>query len=322
MSPTRPDSVDANAWWSPSDNEWIFGHKDDDDELHGTVTYWRPDGTLVNHCEFDHGYAHGAYVRYHPSGEVSRKGTLVRGRIHGTDTFFRSESETTETFPAGLHAKVWRAELDMVNGSMVAGRLFDKEGRSVGEDGEPHPERPESVPDDAVYSSQTGRWLQGRTEDSSREGTWRFYAREGWLHQETVYDGGEIVRDTVYGNAFESRATMSLGDGDFAACEAAITEGLEDSSCGEVDHLCLQNLSARALMAQNNPVQAVDVAHKALAHPITWGTFTATGKRAFTARAALKAIIATDHLTHGRNEEALTEVREAIALTPRSDASL
>ena len=52
--PERPESVPEAAYWDPGDNEWVLPPKDDDGRFHGTVRYWRPDGTLVNECEHEH----------------------------------------------------------------------------------------------------------------------------------------------------------------------------------------------------------------------------------------------------------------------------
>jgi len=220
MSKEKPESVDVNAWWSPSDNEWVLGAKDDDDEFHGLVTYWRPDGSLVNRCNFEHGTPQGVYKRYHQSGEISRQGVFVAGKIHGTDVFTRSDDETTENFPSGLNGQVWRAEMDMVNGSMVAGRLYNRKGQQVGEDGDPCPERPRDVPEEAVYSSTSGRWVLGKTGDSyKRVGLWQFYTQEGWVEQETIYEDGEIKEDTLYHNTYGSHAQIHLNAKDFDACD-------------------------------------------------------------------------------------------------------
>ena len=227
MSREKPESVDPRAWWSASDNEWVFGDKDADGQLHGRVTYWRPDGTLVNHCDHAHGTPHGAYARYHESGEVSRQGTIVHGKIQGTDVFLRTDSATTERFPAGLGEAVWRAEMDMVAGRVVGGRLFDRDGRQVAEDGTPCPPRPDGVPEAALYSSTSGRWVLGETDDAYlRTGPWRFYTQEGWVQQETEYVAGEVVADTVHPTRHHAEAASALRDADPARCIEAVEAGL------------------------------------------------------------------------------------------------
>ncbi len=328
MSSEKPESVDARAWWSASDDEWVWGEKDDDGRFHGRVTYWRPDGTVVNHCHFVHGTPHGAYARYHESGEVSRAGTFVNGQLQGTDVFTRSAAPTTENFPAGLGEGVWRAEMDMVAGRMVGGRLFDRDGRQVGEDGTPCPDRPEGVPDDAVYSSTTGRWVHGASDDAFlRTGPWRFYATEdgvGWVQQVVTYAAGDPVEEVVYPNRFVSRAEQALAEEDFAACDSAVSDGLEAMS-DDVDQLELLEIRVRSLAAQGRASQAVKAALSALkTHPVGsgWGAFTQHGRRGFTATAALEAFVAKDHLAHERGDAALQMAQQAIGHHPQAGAAL
>ncbi|MDX9719219.1 MAG: hypothetical protein RBU37_00625 [Myxococcota bacterium] len=184
---------------------------DDEGNKHGVVTYWRPDGSLVNRCQFEHGVPHGWYERYHQSGEVSRKGHFVQGKLHGTDTFIRSQSPSTESFPRGLSELVWRAELEMQHGAVIEGRCFDQEGRQVSETGEPLPERPERVPANAVFSAKTQRWLCGSTDDTlQRHGTWRFFERDGALCQLSIYEHGEELSSEHYDSEQEAAVALAL----------------------------------------------------------------------------------------------------------------
>ena len=127
----KPPSVPAEAVWSDRESEWVLATKDDEERMHGRVTNWRPDGTLVNHCDYAHGVPHGAYERFHQSGEVSREGTFADGQLQGTDVFHRTDATTTEHFPQGLPTEVWRAEMDMVHGRVVAARCYDRKGSPI-----------------------------------------------------------------------------------------------------------------------------------------------------------------------------------------------
>ncbi len=323
MSKTKPETVDANAWWSASDNEWVLGPKDDNDKFHGLVTYWRPDGTLVNHCNYEHGTPHGVYKRYHECGEISRQGTFVQGKLQGTDVFLRTETETTENFPHGLSADVWRAEMDMVNGSMVAGRLYNKEGQQVGEDGVPCPDRPSEVPEEAVYSSTSGRWVLGSTNDSyEREGTWTFFTQDGWIQQQIEYSAGEIQSDTRYYNRYASTAALRLRDADFAGCMDAIDAGMAELE-DDVEQLCLLALRVECQAEEGDAAGAVKTASEALeSFPIGlhWGRFMTQGQRGYNATAELEAHLALHYLGEDRGEEALRKIRDAIDHTTRAQA--
>ncbi|MBW2702772.1 MAG: hypothetical protein JRF33_18275 [Deltaproteobacteria bacterium] len=222
MEEKRPQGIPPEATWSASDNEWVLLPKDDENRNHGICTYWRPDGTLVNHCQFEQGAPHGWYKRYHQSGEVSREGTFVSGKLHGTDVYTRSDKPSTETFPAGLGDRVWRAEMDMCENRIVAGRCYDREGLQVAETGEAFPESPASVPEEATFSATGGRWLVGRTDDQfEHHGLWRFYTREGALNQETEFDHGSEVWTRHYNSIDEALAEVALREGDLETAAGA-----------------------------------------------------------------------------------------------------
>lgn len=314
MSKTRPQSVDPIAWWSPGDNEWVLGPKDKEDKFHGRVTYWRPDGTLVNHCDFNHGAPHGEYKRYHQSGEISRQGTFVQGKLQGTDVFLRSDSPTTENFPAGLSEKIWRAEMDMVNGEIVAGRLFNKEGIQIGEDGTPVPLRPAGIPKEATYSSTSGRWVCGKTSDYQRDGLWLFFTQEGWIQEEITYLKGKVQNNTFYQNKFESNAAGYLRAKEYTALEKIIDEGVTVAE-DEIDKLVLIQIKVQSLSQQGKDNEAVIIAEEAVraylpqAH---WGRFTIFGQRGYNSIAELECFLAENYINQGRNSDALTYINQAI----------
>lgn len=197
----RPAGVPADAYWDASDNEWVLPERNANGEFHGLVKWWRPDGTLC--CATDHvdGKPHGAFTRYHENGEPSRTGRFVRGTLQGTNVFTRSTGPTTENFPAGLGKHIWRCEMDFVDGRMTEGRLYDREGRRVMEDGTPFPtERPAGVPADAHFRKPDGSsdylWVSGQTTQVGdawhRIGTWRYWSDTGVLVREEPYERGEL----------------------------------------------------------------------------------------------------------------------------------
>lgn len=197
----RPKSVPEGAYWHGDDSEWVLAEKNADGEFHGVVHYYRPDGTRCCTTAFVDGTTHGPFTRYHENGEPSRTGMYVDGTLHGTNVFTRSTAKTTERFPDGLGRQIWRCEMDFVDGSMTEGRLFDREGRRVMEDGSPFPtERPAGVPASAHFRKPEGhddyRWVSGGThqdgDDWHRVGLWQYWTASGVLVREETYEAGEL----------------------------------------------------------------------------------------------------------------------------------
>lgn len=197
----RPAGVPEGAHWDADDNEWVLPERNASGQYHGLVTWWRPDGTRC--CATDHadGKPHGSFTRYHENGEPSRTGTFVRGTLHGLNVFTRSTAPTTENFPSGLGKHIWRCEMDFVNGTMAEGRLYDREGRRVMEDGTPFPtQRPTGVSADAHFRRPDDggdyRWVSGQNKqvdsDWQRVGTWRYWSDTGVLVREESYEAGEL----------------------------------------------------------------------------------------------------------------------------------
>ncbi|MBW1807058.1 MAG: thiol reductase thioredoxin [Deltaproteobacteria bacterium] len=195
----RPESVPENAWWDENDQEWIQGEKNDQGALQGTVKYWRADGTLCNECEYVDGTPHGPFKRFHENGDISQEGQFENGKLHGTRTFFASDSETTENMPAGLSEKVFKAVMEYDLDSVVAGKLFDRDGQRIKEDGSAFPEIPKDVPEDAQFSESSAQWYLGSfDENNERSGKWRFWSVTGEIQEETEYKNGEFHGQVKY----------------------------------------------------------------------------------------------------------------------------
>ena len=196
--PHKPPSLPATAYWEPKDNEWVVAERNTAGRFHGLVTYYRPDGTRCCATEHHDGTPHGAFTRYHENQEPSRTGRFVDGVLQGTNVFSRSTARTTENFPAGLGLHIWRCELDFVDGKTTDGRLFDREGRRVMEDGTPFPtERPAGVSASAHFKKGDGDeygWVDGSTAeidgDWVKVGTWRWWTSDGTLAREERYLAG------------------------------------------------------------------------------------------------------------------------------------
>jgi Leucine-rich repeat (LRR) protein len=191
----RPGGVPAEAWWSPTDNEWILGEKDGEGRLVGVVRYWRPDGSLVNECEHALGKPHGRSLRFHETGEISQRCWFERGALHGLREWFMTDGVTTEKpRAAGLDARIWRGELDYVHGTVVAFRYYDREGREVGIDGAPLPPRPAGVPPNAQRSPKSTDWfVSSFSESGATVGLLRRWTDRGVLFSEEDHQGGAVV---------------------------------------------------------------------------------------------------------------------------------
>lgn len=199
-TPVRPESVPSDAWWDASDQEWVLGPKDDDGQLHGEVSYWRPDGTLCCRCDHEHGQAHGQSCRFHESGELSQTCSFVRGELHGTRSWFSIEGPTTEnTRPPGVPEAVMKSEMDYDMGDVTAVRHFDGDGCRLCADGTRFPDRPESLPEGAWWDERADLWKEGRANaDAEKIGAWQHWDRDGLLLRRCVFEA-----DGLHGPAWE-----------------------------------------------------------------------------------------------------------------------
>lgn len=199
MSPkakARPAGVPEAAFWSESDNEWIVQTVDERGRKHGLVRYFRPDGTLCCETEFEADQPHGAFTRYHETGEVSRKGTFARGVQIGLDTTYPASARTTERgFPPNVSSKIHHYEQEWKDGVLVRRRFVDAKGRHIFPDGTPYPPRPKGVPEGALY--EPSGWELGAVDrQGTKLGTWITYDGDGAVRYEDDYEGGCIARRT------------------------------------------------------------------------------------------------------------------------------
>ncbi len=196
----HPAHVPAAATWDADGGEWCLSERDDEGRRHGSVAWWRADGTRCCVTDYLHGTAHGRFQRFHDDGSPSRTGIFVEGQLEGTNVFLRSDAPTRETFPAGMADTVWRCEMDYEAGRVVAARAYDREGNRVLEDGEPYPfEEPPGVPSSAHFRDGVDgwQWVHGVVEDRgdgtiARQGVWRWWSPTGELKAERAYVGGEL----------------------------------------------------------------------------------------------------------------------------------
>jgi len=192
--PDRPESVPAEAWWSPEDNEWVLGPKDAKGRLHGVVRYWRPDGTLCCESELVAGQFHGPTTRYHETGELAQRAGYEAGLLHGPRTWFATDGVTTENMLSpGMSESIWKIEAEYRRGLFTGARCFDRAGVAVRSDGTPLPQRPPGVPPLAVHH-RSGSWLDGTwTEQGVPVGSQRRYSASGILVGEEHHEDGQVI---------------------------------------------------------------------------------------------------------------------------------
>ncbi len=200
-APKRPAGIPAKAWWDPGDNEWVFGPMVDG-KKHGDFSYWRPDGTKCNECHVVMDVPQGPFKRFHENGEVSQEGAFEKGQLHGTRTWFGTDSETTEQVrPPGVHESIWKSEMDYVHGRVVGIRHFNRDGdRVVPTNGEPYPQRPEGVDEGAEYVEPKDEWHKGDAEGETQTkvGPWKIWTRDGQLKSELTYVEGEAQGSATF----------------------------------------------------------------------------------------------------------------------------
>lgn len=129
--PERPDNVPAEAVWNEAENEWELGELKDG-KMVGEWKWWlAPTGHLCCVSQFDDDGNLVSYVRYHPDGTFSRKGTYKNGVEHGTTICQRSHNPTNEFFPPRADETVWRTESVFEDGVIVEERYFLEDGTEV-----------------------------------------------------------------------------------------------------------------------------------------------------------------------------------------------
>ena len=191
-TPQRPADVPSGAVWIPEAREWRDGAVDERGEKQGVHRSWRADGSLREEVPFVDGKGAGAYRRYHPNGTVAGEGALVDGNLEGTLRSFACDAPTPEALqPCCVPANAWELQTDYHHGEIMARRWYDRQGTQILDSGQPHPERPPSVPAQARYDESSARWVVGSYQvDKGKVAHWRRWTREGVLVEEEDRDDG------------------------------------------------------------------------------------------------------------------------------------
>ena len=205
----RPPGVHPEAEWDAGDREWGHGGQDEDGEKHGPWKYWRADGTLCNECVFEHGKPHGPFQRFHENGAVSQDGQFVEGALHGPRTWYATDGFTTERMhDSGISEKVRKTVMDHDHGRVTGVRHFDAQGRRVVPvSGEPYPDRPQGLPQEAEFREDLEQWALVRLDaEGERHGLCQFWTPTGQLIWEAEYVHG------VRSGRYHSRAEDEYAD--------------------------------------------------------------------------------------------------------------
>lgn len=193
LAKIRPDTVPRDAVFDSKSCEWKVESRDDRRRRHGVASHFRPDGTLVETVTYEHGIEAGPFTRFHESGEVSRRGMHVGGKLEGTVEGFRSKRPTSERLFEDVAPNIVRIELDYRAGFLTTMRWFDAQGRALTGLGDPLPKRPSTVPKNACFNADS-QWVQGDAdEESRRHGVWRIWDQAGKSMPDITFEHGEIV---------------------------------------------------------------------------------------------------------------------------------
>jgi hypothetical protein len=174
----RPRGVPAQAV-RQDNGDWLLEPVDAQRKSHGLAVWWRSEGVRYAEVTYAHGIEHGPHARYHDSGDMSRKGTFVDGKMHGVDVLYRSSQATQENlFAPEWSNSVWRVERHMQCGVEIQRQYFDHNSRPVTSLGVAVPGRPRRVPKHASFES--GKWYAGQRDGNGFAlGRWQYWTPTG-----------------------------------------------------------------------------------------------------------------------------------------------
>ncbi len=190
---SRPAGVPEDAEWDARARQWSVGSKDAEGRWDGAVTSYAEQGTRCSVQHFRAGTAHGPWMRYHPNGELARRGEFVDGQLHGEMRAFGSHQPTQERLRACcVPETAWCLVARYDQGRCLAEWFENEAGETLLLDGSVAPTKPPELPESARFDEFAGRWFQGRHDAKRlREGTWLWWSVPGVLLEETRYRAGK-----------------------------------------------------------------------------------------------------------------------------------
>jgi hypothetical protein len=213
VSPERPASVPSEARYDPELPGWELVAYGPSGERDGERRQYRDDGTLACIDRFEAGRRVGELTLFHPNGELLGRGAYVDDRLEGTLFRFASDAPGGEPLrsccvPSG--AVELRAEYR--HGRLLDEVYYDGEGRPLGRDGTPWPERPPFVPERAVFDEHSRRYVLHEENDAGTEQLRRYFAATGLREEELAIVRGRSTTRRLFDAAGRLRWESDLDD--------------------------------------------------------------------------------------------------------------
>ena len=192
-TPPKPDSVPEQASWHPERREWLAGVKDEQGRWHQWVIGFSEVGVKCSLQHFRAGVADGAFTRFHPNGEVARRGEFVKGKPHGDWRAERSHEPTTERLrTCCVPPQAWSLVSRYDHGRLIDEWFENEAGQALSSDGSLRPERPDSVHPRARFDETSRRWCLGAYDAAGlRDGLWQWWWEAGARSEEVHYRAGK-----------------------------------------------------------------------------------------------------------------------------------
>lgn len=200
----------SDARWDPELPGWELSERDASGARHGERRQYRDDGTLASIERFASGKRAGEFSLFHRNGDVLSRGVYVDDRLEGTLFRFASSAPGGEPLRACCvpeSAVELRAEYR--RGRLLDEVYYDGHGRPLSHDGTPWPERPQGVPERAVFDGHSGRYVLREENDDGTEQLHRFYGATGFPAEELAVVRGRSTRRRL----FDARGTLRFEEG-------------------------------------------------------------------------------------------------------------
>lgn len=186
----RPRGVPESARWMEEVGEWHASALDADGRLHGPFRAWRADGSLRAIARHEGGKRVDVTWEFHPDGSLFSVGAFTDGTPRGVHRRYANLEPTAERLQSCcVPAGAWQLRQDFQAEGAVDRRWYDRDGARLLDSGNPYPELPKGVPENATFSERSQYWEAGLTwADGGYHGTRRRWSREGvlLLIEETV----------------------------------------------------------------------------------------------------------------------------------------
>lgn len=149
---------------------WVSCGLDSEGKRHGAFTVQREDGSVLLAGAYQHGEPVGAFVGYHPGGDVASEAHYQNGVLDGRVVRFASDAPGATPLRSCCVPEGARQMHLFYDAGRVRGERFvDAEGRALGSDGTPLPPLPPGLPEWASFEDRAQRWS---VREPERDGGW------------------------------------------------------------------------------------------------------------------------------------------------------